>query len=388
MKTAVFLLLASLLISGCSVHAEDEKTIQLIQATDLHYLSPSLYNRGSAFQSLMNNGDGKLTEAGDAIIDRLLKQAEEKHADALILSGDLTFNGEYRSLLDLKEKLLDLQNSGIPVLVIPGNHDISYPYARSYIGDAVEPVRNISSAQFKEVMSCFGYDDAIYQEPSSFSYCYELNENLWLLFLDANTEEAPGALTDDELAFAETVLQKAARKNVRVIAVSHQNILPQSGLLSDGFVIENHEDIAALLQKYHVTLSLSGHSHLQHQNTVSGLSDICTESLSVTPLQDGLITVYPDGWSYHNETLGILSEQAEARFRTIMRKQLNASLEDTDIPAARKEEMIRYGIRLNLTYFAGRSVTELLNDPALQLWEEYGSDTFWYQYLKSMKEGM
>ena len=42
---------------------------------------------------------------------------------ALILSGDLSFNGEKTSHEELAGKLFKLQEQGIPVLVLPGNHD-------------------------------------------------------------------------------------------------------------------------------------------------------------------------------------------------------------------------------------------------------------------------
>lgn len=383
MNKALTVLLSFFLCTGCSVQAEEEN-IRILEVTDIHYLSSSLYDNGSAFQSLMENGDGKLTERGDEIVDALLSEAEK--ADALILSGDLTFNGEYQSLSDLKKKLLALQDKGIPVLVLPGNHDISYSYAMSYIGDTCTQTENISQKQFKDMMSCFGYDDALYREKNSFSYCYALRKNLWILCLDANTEEAPGTLTEDEISFAEDVLRKADRKGAQVIAVAHQNFLPQSGLLSSGFVIRNHADIASLLEKYNVTLSLSGHSHLQHQTGENSLTDICTESLSVSPLQYGVVQINAHGWSYHNRSLGIYEKEAEERFSAVMEKQLKKSLRDSNVPTSIQESMIAYGKQLNSTYFAGHDVTDLLEDERLSLWEKYGSDTFWYQYLMSMKK--
>lgn len=383
MKYILLLVISSLFLSGFSTKAEEEN-IHLLHATDLHYLSPSLYNKGQAFQNLMAEGDGKLTEHGDEIIATLIKQAH--HYDALILSGDLTFNGEYQSLIDLREKLMPLKEDGVPVLVIPGNHDISYGYAMSYYGDSFIRTDNISQKQFKEVMSCFGYDDALYKEKHSFSYCYGLRRDLWLLFLDANTEEAPGALTEDEIDFARDVLQKAQKKHARVIAVSHQNFLPQSGLLSQGFVIDNHKEIAELLEKHNVSLSLSGHSHLQHQAQENGLTDICTESLMVSPLQYGSVSVSAHGWSYHNVSLGILQNEAKERFDATMEKQLKDSMADYDVPASIQKPMIEYGMELNTAYFAGRDVSDLLRDARLSLWEKYGSDTFWYQYLISMKK--
>ena len=97
--------------------------IELIVATDLHYLSPSIVERGEVFEKVYLGGDGKqmnyMSEIPDAFIEDVIKQKP----DGLILSGDLTFNGEKKSHEELAEKFKKVEKSGVPVMVIPGNHD-------------------------------------------------------------------------------------------------------------------------------------------------------------------------------------------------------------------------------------------------------------------------
>ena len=92
-------------------------------ATDLHYLSPSIVERGEVFEKVYLGGDGKqmnyMSEIPDAFIEDVIKQKP----DGLILSGDLTFNGEKKSHEELAEKFKKVEKSGVPVMVIPGNHD-------------------------------------------------------------------------------------------------------------------------------------------------------------------------------------------------------------------------------------------------------------------------
>ena len=54
---------------------------------------------------------------------------------ALILSGDLSLNGEKANHLEFSEKLHEIEEAGVPVYVIPGNHDINKPDAGEYFGD-------------------------------------------------------------------------------------------------------------------------------------------------------------------------------------------------------------------------------------------------------------
>ena len=97
--------------------------IELIVATDLHYLSPSIVERGEVFEKVYLGGDGKqmnyMSEIPDAFIEDVIKEKP----DGLILSGDLTFNGEKKSHEELVEKFKKVEKSGVPVMVIPGNHD-------------------------------------------------------------------------------------------------------------------------------------------------------------------------------------------------------------------------------------------------------------------------
>ena len=62
-----------------------------------------------------------LPELLEAFIDQVIAE----HPSALILSGDISMNGEEINHEELAERLHRVQDAGIPVLVIPGNHDIN-----------------------------------------------------------------------------------------------------------------------------------------------------------------------------------------------------------------------------------------------------------------------
>ena len=139
--------------------AEEPLTIWL--ASDLHYLSPKLTDNGIRFQNRMLASDGKLTEHSAEIVERFLQLAAEQKPDALILSGDLTYDGEKQSLRELAKLLKKVQDAGVSVLVIPGNHDIAYPFARKYSGESSELVDNIPQEDFIKLCGAFGYRSAL-----------------------------------------------------------------------------------------------------------------------------------------------------------------------------------------------------------------------------------
>lgn len=95
---------------------------KILLATDLHYLSPELNDHGACFEKTILNGDGKALAYIDELTDAFVEQVIREKPAALILSGDLTLNGEKQSHLDLAQKLRSITDCGIPVLVLPGNH--------------------------------------------------------------------------------------------------------------------------------------------------------------------------------------------------------------------------------------------------------------------------
>lgn len=108
--------------------------LSLIIATDLHYLAPELTDHGSFFEQFIEDGDGKSMKYSNELVDAFVNQVVEQKPDALILSGDLTFNGELLSHQALAKKLHRIRENDIPIFVIPGNHDLENPMALTFDG--------------------------------------------------------------------------------------------------------------------------------------------------------------------------------------------------------------------------------------------------------------
>lgn len=382
----ILLALLAACIQGKEVSAMEEQRI--VFATDLHYLSGSLTDQGEIFQTLMEKGDGKLTEYGGEILKELIQKALEEKASALVLAGDVTFNGEYQSLLDLREAFQKAEEEGLPVLLIPGNHDIAYPYACEYFGDRAKRVKAISQKDFAELMGDFGYHESPHKDGASYSYVYPLGEKDWLLFLDANTEAAPGKLKDETLYWMRETLAEAEKSGKRVTVICHQNILPHSSFMSAGFVLGNASQTADILRSGGVKLALTGHSHLQHTASEGGLTDICTESVSVAPLRYALVTFPEEGEVlYEKRDLPIRQQEARERFYQVVGRQVEKTLEKKNLTEAEKKSMVSLAQEVNLAYFSGyldpKSVEAIKKGARWHLWTMKARDTFWYLYMNS-----
>ncbi len=366
---------------------KEEEPLMLWIASDIHFLSPELTDGGALFTRMVESGDGKMVGQSEEIVNAFLETALEKKPDALILSGDLTFNGEQKSLEVLADKLDKLQKAGIPVLVIPGNHDIESPYAYRYVEEKAESTAPITEKDFKEICGSFGYDAALSRDKDSFSYLYQLSEDLGILLLDANTVNAPGEISQGSLRWMEKQLQWAKEQGMEIVSVSHQNLLPQNDLLSMGFVMYNNGQVFDLPEKYGVNAHFSGHSHIWHDKTINGLTDTAVGSLTVTPLGYSVVEIDETGEvNCHQEKLALLQDESRKLFNTITDRKVRASLSGLSLDEEAKEKMVSFAVAVNRDYFSGTLPdTELLKRmEGWALWKKNGKETFWYSYLESI----
>ena len=366
---------------------------QILFGTDLHYLSPSLTDRGECFTRMVENADGKLPERSDRIVGEFLEIAVSRKPDAVIIAGDLTFNGERISLTEFAEKLKALKRHRIPVLVIPGNHDIACPFACRYEKDKAYLVKNVSQEEFRRICGCLGYDDALSRCPVSFSYIYELPGKCRILMMDTNTQSEPGRMCTHTLTWAREELRKAKELGIPVIGISHQNVLRQNRLLYDGFVIRNEEEVKELLLEGKVKANFSGHSHIRHFTS----HDSSGKKLAFTDYAVGCMTVYPLSYAWIEVDgsgnvrcipleLSSCREEAQARFDVCSSRQVTRALEKLEIPAVYREEMIRYAVKVNKAYFSGKLDESFRNGTAWNLWRRYAQDTYWFAFYRFMTD--
>ena len=363
-------LLALMLLPFCASAAT------LAVATDLHYIAPELTDHGSYFTRMLAAGDGKVTMYCEELTDAFIDEVLAARPDALLLTGDLTFNGAMQSHRALAEKLTAVQAAGIPVLVIPGNHDVYNSNAASFSGDSYTRVASATEEDFLTVWHSFGYDDAVARDDASLSYVYALPDGTRILMLDFNTAEAPCGCSRETLQWIEAQLREGVD-----IAAGHQNLL-QHSLFRDGYVIDGADPLLALLQQYDVRLFLSGHMHIQHILQSGCVTEIAGSSLCVAPCQYGIVTTAPLTYETRQVQLTVTDDGGEevslARFAAdYMDAKTVTQLAGMD------EAMVDFACEANRCYFSGR-MDLFPEEPALlAAWEQTGS--FFGVYLASMQ---
>ena len=211
-ERAIFLILASALLLGAFALAgppAEEGPVTLAVATDLHYISPRLTDGGEAFLSVVENADGKAMPRIDELVRAFAAEMAASGPDALIITGDLSFNGARLSHEDLAEILAGIEEAGVPVYVIPGNHDLDSSQAARFEGDTVTLVESAGAAEFREIYRDFGFGEALSEDSASLSYTARIAPGLRLLCVDVNGSRTPGWVSDETLEWAEAQLAEA-----------------------------------------------------------------------------------------------------------------------------------------------------------------------------------
>ncbi|MCD8082713.1 MAG: metallophosphoesterase, partial [Clostridiales bacterium] len=204
-------------------------------ASDLHYMSATTHDDGYAFWQMVEGDDGKTTQYSDEMIDALLAEAVRTKPAALVLCGDLTLNGERENHEKLAEKLAKVQEAGVPVVVIPGNHDINKPDAAVYFGRFSEEAETLTCAEdFYDIYHAFGYDQSPNRDPDSLSYVYPVDATHWLLMIDScqyeDGNQVNGRIRPETLRWLSAHLQVAKENGIQVLPVAHHNLLSESRL--------------------------------------------------------------------------------------------------------------------------------------------------------------
>lgn len=173
-----------------SVEAESvkESEIEIAHITDLHYYSYSSCYHADPSQEGYKDTDyykdmqtaTQMKYESTALFAETLQGILREKPDYLLVSGDITSNGELKGHYDVANALRWLQNSirasGKPnfqVLVVPGNHDLYNSRASYYVdndctlngveykaGDVVKVPENITTAEaFSIIYHGLGYPD-------------------------------------------------------------------------------------------------------------------------------------------------------------------------------------------------------------------------------------
>lgn len=432
LKWSITVILTGILfvLTGCSSSSKDVKADYKIKAgeditfyitSDLHYLSDSLTDKGEAFQKYVSSGNGTQLNYIDEILNAFIYEINSKKPDVLIISGDLTNNGEKKSHMDLARKLDEIEKSGTIVYVIPGNHDIFNPWARGFKEDKQYVTEGISDKEFSQIYKSFGYDEAISRDKNSLSYLVAPSEKLWLLMLDTNKyknnftvgyPQADGELSKDTLDWIKKSIALAKENGASIIPVMHHSILNHSDVIQKGYTLNNNIETLGTFRKGNISLVFSGHIHIQDicsDKDSSEFYNIASGALTVYPHQYGILNysaaqasleygtsiVDVENWSkeigINEKNLNNFRAYSEEYFGSFAYKMAKKQLMMEELHSDSEIESMAETMKtLNLRYFAGReslNSNDVMNSEGYKLWINSPYSRFYKYVLSISRDG-
>ncbi|MBQ8159190.1 MAG: metallophosphoesterase [Clostridia bacterium] len=362
---------------------------RIMVISDTHVLAPELFEGSDLFIQALRAGDGKYTQHSEELMQGLLEEVKHQKPDALVLTGDLTFNGEKASHLWLKGWLRRIEaETGTNVWVIPGNHDINSPSTRRFEGDAWYPAPNLNADGFQEIYLEF-LGDCDLQDEAGFTYMVPVGDRVALVLMDVSFYEPMGQtfgvyMSSHDVQVRE-MLKEAASEGRTVITGSHHSLVAQSSFARESFQMFGWETCLETLRRAGVQLHVSGHLHIQHLMEQDGVTDAATGAFSVSPHRFAMIEIRDDG-SIDYEARALCAEhlpegfqEESARWFCEITKDKNRKSMDPSIPEEEREQMLDLSARFNLAYFSGTFRSDdpsWKQDPGWALWQEKGENVF------------
>ena len=330
----------------------DFQTIKFCTISDVHYYDTTLGTTSADYKKMLVK-EGKMFAESEAILEAALHGIQNESPIFLLVSGDLTKDGEKVGHQHIASIFSDFESStGIKIYVIPGNHDILNGNAKDFSGDSAIATPSITSEEFSQIYAEFGYNEAIAKDDSSLSYIAEPAPGIWLFALDAckykeNTPKKPevgGKFHTSTLSWIESKLQEAKSLNKTVIGMMHHGLLEhfegQKQAFSE-FVVDDYQAVSEMFAANGMKMIFTGHFHA---------TDITKETFAdssfISDIETGSLASYPS--SFRTVTL---NSDLTADINTTRIQQINYNTGEKDFLTYAEDSFVNYFSQL-ITYQA------------------------------------
>lgn len=283
----VVVLVFTLTVPALAAEKPQDMNLRIAVMSDLHYLSPDMIADTEDFEHAFNS-DRKLLKESSSVLHEMLERVRADKPDILLVSGDLTKDGEQECHAALAKQLQQLQQDvpGLKIYVINGNHDIRNYNAKNFNtadGKAV-PATRTEPEDFKRIY------DFVYSDPTviatftpaegnkagGLSYVARPVEGLTVIAMDTcryssdNTSngddehETSGAISAD---LEKWVIEQTAAAKARgdlVIGLEHHGLVPHFDVqptILPMYLVNGYERIAQEYADAGMSVVFTGHMH-------------------------------------------------------------------------------------------------------------------------------
>ena len=324
------------LLPGVESYAAAEdltENLKICVISDTHYYPLNYVSDCEDYKTYVG-GDPKMLAESGAILDSALDMIKADQPDLVLISGDLTKDGEKQGHQELAKKLQKIEDeTGAEVFVINGNHDIyNYQDSCTFENGKKEQATTTTPAEFKEIYGQFGYNgeyDAQYYTPpegkqaGGLSYSVTVGDYVIIGIdsgryspdaetgMDTNEHITAGRIDTSLLPWVEQRVKDAIAKGKTPIGLMHHGLVPhfskEAELLSE-YVVDDWQEMATTLADAGMRYIFTGHMHandIAEYTSVSGntIYDLETGSLAAYGSPVRTVTIQRDETMTDQSTL-------------------------------------------------------------------------------------
>ena len=328
--------------------------LTLTVLTDIHHYSQKIGISGKAYETANAKSQILLAEAGEVLSEAFDQIAEDNRSEIVIISGDITSNGDFDSHKEIISMLRSLKSRGKRVYVITATHDFRKSgEASAYDGDDRIGIPAATRELLFDMYREFGPDEALSLHRESMSYVVQLSDGYRLFALNDDTNgNGKSGFSDECFEWIKDNANKAHEDNQFIIAMTHHPLIAPSPiyeLIGKGDMLGDYKKRIEQLADLGVQFIFTGHTHIPNVSLYQSekgnvLYDICTGSTIGYPGSIRIATFNPSEGKVYLST-------------DCVRTPESFKADEKELKACLQEQLI--GVVKNMIKTAGEDIDKL-----------------------------
>ncbi|MCQ2463016.1 MAG: metallophosphoesterase [Clostridia bacterium] len=244
------------------------KPLEINVISDIHYYPESSGSTGKAYEKAAAKSQKLLHGTAAALEDCFDRLSRDESADIVLVSGDVTNNGEKQAHEEVISLLNKLKANGKRVFVITATHDFrECGFTAAYDGNNEIKTPTCRRDELFELYRPFGPDEAIAVHKQSMSYVVQLADGYRLFALndDSNLDGASG-FSDECFSWIAAQVEDAKKNGQFIIAMTHHPLIsptPVYALIGKHDMMGGWYGRRQCLADMGVNFIITGHTHIQ-----------------------------------------------------------------------------------------------------------------------------
>lgn len=342
-RLAVLVVVLCVAVSGAIVGIVGSKALEpkpdfsIMVMSDVHVFEEAhVGNFCDDFLAFDAARTGRVQYLSECIFRNALDKVIKTAPDALLIPGDIVDVATVSTHKKVAEYLKAVEDAGIEVYMVPGNHDTA-SRAPSFEKGYLEYVEAADYDKFAEIYADYGWNQAIDRHEGSISYATDMGEKYRVISIDATRAKAnPSALSDDLIAWTVNAVEQAIADGKTPIGLTHYSLISHFGEILSNFTnaksyINDPENFREQLMNAGLEYIFTGHMHASDIASYTNkkgqtLYDIETASLPGYPSPIRKVDIF--GEEFHFNTVFVESLKADTLPDYLPQEEREAILDD------------------------------------------------------------